>query len=322
MLHLKTKRPITRQLSFLCLMFLLFLASEVMAQQDAQYTQYMYNTVSVNPGYTGSRGHLSIAALHRSQWAGIDGAPVTQTLNVHSPIGYRGVGLGISIVNDKIGPTSETYFDADFSYTIHTSREGRLSFGLKASAHLMDIRFSKLNQDHTNPGGPDPTLQHDIDNKFSPNIGAGVYYRTDKFYGGLSVPRFLQTTHFDGAILSTAQEEMNFYLITGYVFDVNADVKFKPTLLSKVVMGAPLQLDFSGNFMFKEKFILGAGYRWDAAVSAMAGFQLSPQLLMGIAYDRETSQLGKAIFNQGSFEIVIRYDFISRLSNIKSPRFF
>ncbi len=311
-----------RQLPILCLLILLFMETEVIAQQDAQYTQYMYNTVSVNPAYTGSRGHLSIAALHRSQWAGVDGAPITQTLNVHSPIGYRGVGLGLSIVNDKIGPTSETYFDGDFSYTIHTSREGRLSFGLKASAHLLDIRFSELNQDNTNPGGPDPTLQHDIDNKFSPNIGAGVYYRTDKFYAGLSVPRFLQTTHFDGASLSTAQEQLNFYLITGYVFDMNANVKFKPTLLTKAVIGAPLQVDVSANFMFNDKFILGAGYRWDAAVSAMAAFHLNNKMLVGIAYDRETTKLGRAIFNQGSFEIIVRYDFFSRVSNLKSPRFF
>ena len=146
-------------------LFLLFVGARINAQQDAQYTQYMYNTVSVNPAYAGSRGHMSIAALHRSQWIGLDGAPQTQTLNLHSPIGYRGVGMGFSIVNDKIGPTSETNFDIDFSYTIYTSTEGRLSFGLKASAHLLDIRFSELNQ-----YAPDQTLEQDIDNRFSPNF--------------------------------------------------------------------------------------------------------------------------------------------------------
>ncbi len=197
----------------------LFYTSGLFSQQDAQYTQYMYNTVSVNPGYAGSRGHISIAALHRSQWVGLDGAPVTQTLNIHSPIGYRGVGLGMSIVNDKIGPTSETYFDIDFSYTVHTSTEGRLSFGLKGSAHLLDVRFSELNQDISN--GSDPSLQQNIDNRFSPNFGAGVYYRTNKFYAGLSVPRILQTSYFDESSLSTAKEQMNLYFITGYVFQLN-----------------------------------------------------------------------------------------------------
>ncbi|MBT8301702.1 MAG: type IX secretion system membrane protein PorP/SprF [Maribacter sp.] len=296
---------------------MLFFTNGLLAQQDAQYTQYMYNTVSVNPGYAGSRGHLSIAALHRSQWVGLDGAPITQTINLHSPVGQNGIGLGTSIVNDKIGPTSETYFDIDFSYTVHTSDEGRLSFGLKASAHLLDIRFSELNQYE-----PDQTLEQDIDNKFSPNFGAGIYYHTDKFYAGLSIPRFLQTSHFEESSLSTAQEQMNFYFITGYVFEMNPMLKFKPTVLTKVVEGAPLQIDLSANFMFNDKFILGAAYRWDAAFSGMVGFQLNESFLIGMAYDKEITELGNATFNNGSFEVILRYDFIKTKGYLKSPRFF
>jgi type IX secretion system PorP/SprF family membrane protein len=295
----------------------MFFTNDLLAQQDAQYTQYMYNTVSVNPAYTGSRGHLSVAALHRSQWVGLDGAPVTQTINFHSPVGYNGVGLGTSIVNDKIGPTSETYFDIDFSYTVQTSDVGRLSFGLKASAHLLDIRFSELNQ-----FAPDQTLEQDIDNKFSPNFGAGIYFRTDKFYAGLSVPRFLQTSHFEESSLSTAEEQMNFYFITGYVFEMNPLLKFKPTVLAKVVEGAPLQIDLSANFMLNDKFILGAAYRWDAAISGMVGFQLNESFLIGMAYDKETTDLGNAAFNDGSFEVILRYDFIQTKGSLKSPRFF
>ncbi len=294
----------------------------MVAQQDAQYTQYMYNTVSVNPGYAGSRGQLSVAALYRSQWVGLDGAPKTQTFNFHTPVGYRGTGMGLSIVNDQIGPTSETYFDVDFSYTIQLAAEKRLSFGLKGSIHLLDIRFSELNQDYTNPGGPDPTLQQDIQNKLSPNIGAGVYYHTENYYLGLSVPRFLETSHFDESSLSTAAEQLNFYFITGYVFDMTPLWKFKPSLLMKVVQGAPLQVDGSVNFMYNDKFILGAAYRWDAAVSGMAGFQISPEFLIGIAYDREVTELGQAVFNDGSFEVILRYDFIKVKDNLKSPRFF
>lgn len=296
----------------------LSMGGTVFAQQDAQYTQYMYNTVSVNPGYAGSRGNMSVAALHRSQWIGLDGAPTTQTLNLHSPIGYRGVGLGVSIVNDKIGPTSETYFDIDFSYTIYTSTEGRLSFGLKGSGHLLDIRFSELNQI-----APDTSLEQDVDNRFSPNFGAGIYYHTNKFYAGLSVPRILETVHFkDGPAPSTAKEQMNFYFITGYVWDLNPNLKFKPTLLSKLVQGAPLQVDLSANFMLSEKFILGAAYRWDAAFSGMFGFNISNKFLIGMAYDREVTELGRAVFNDGSFEVILRYDFISTKGNLKSPRFF
>ena len=296
---------------------IMFFTNDLIAQQDAQYTQYMYNTVSVNPAYTGSRGHLSVAALHRSQWVGLDGAPVTQTINLHSPVGYNGVGLGTSIVNDKIGPTSETYFDIDFSFTVQTSDVGKLSFGLKASAHLLDIRFSELNQ-----FAPDQTLEQDIDNKFSPNFGAGIYFHTDKFYAGLSVPRFLQTSHFDESSLSTAQEQKNFYFITGYVFEMNPLLKFKPTVLAKVVEGAPLQIDLSANFMMNDKFILGAAYRWDAAISGMVGFQINESFLIGMAYDKEITELGNATFNNGSFEVIFRYDFIKTKGYLKSPRFF
>lgn len=304
---------------FILFAVILFAAvQQVFAQQDAQYTQYMYNTVSVNPGYAGSRGHMSVAALHRSQWVGLDGAPTTQTLNIHSPIGYRGVGLGMSIVNDKIGPTSETYFDIDFSYTLHTSTEGRLSFGLKGTAHLLDVRFSELNQI-----APDTSLEQDIDNRFSPNFGAGVYYHTKKFYLGLSVPRILQTVHFkDGPAPSTAREQMNLYFITGYVWDLNPNLKFKPTLLTKLVQGAPLQVDISANFMISEKFILGGAYRLDAAFSGMLGFNISNKFLIGMAYDREITELGSAVFNDGSFEVILRYDFITTKGNLKSPRFF
>ncbi|QXP51877.1 type IX secretion system membrane protein PorP/SprF [Cellulophaga sp. HaHa_2_1] len=300
----------------LCLVGFLHTTS-ITAQQDAQYTQYMYNTVSVNPGYAGSRGHMSVGLLHRSQWLGLDGAPTTQTFNVHSPIGYRGVGLGLSIVNDKIGPTSETNFDVDFSYTIPVSTEAKISFGLKGSINLLDIRYSELNQ-----YAADQTLQQDISNRLSPNIGAGVYYHTEKFYAGLSVPRFLETSHFDESSLSTAKEQMNFYFITGYVWELNPNLKFKPALLTKLVQGAPLQVDASANFMINDKLILGAAYRWSAAVSGMVGFNVSEGFLLGIAYDRETTDLGNTSFNDGSFEIVLRYDFIKTKGNLKSPRFF
>ncbi|WP_291869657.1 type IX secretion system membrane protein PorP/SprF [Maribacter sp.] len=299
------------------IMVTLLFCSVLTAQQDAQYTQYMYNTVSVNPGYAGSRGQASVAALYRAQWLGLEGAPTTKTFNFHSPIGYRGVGLGLSAVKDDIGPTSETNFDIDFSYTIWTSKVARISFGLKASANLLDVRFSELNQFTT-----DISLQQNIDNRFSPNIGAGVYYHTDKFYLGLSVPRFLETNHFDESSLSTAKEQMNFYLITGYVWDLNPNLKFKPSLLTKMVQGAPLQVDLSANFMLNDKFIIGGAYRWDAAFSGMVGFNISNKFLIGLAYDREVTDLGNSSFNDGSFEVVFRYDFIHTKDHLKSPRFF
>ncbi|TMM53269.1 type IX secretion system membrane protein PorP/SprF [Maribacter algarum] len=292
----------------------------VMAQQDAQYTQYMYNTLAVNPAYAGSRGVLSLNALHRSQWVGLDGAPTTQTVNFNTPVSER-VGIGLSIVNDRIGngTNQDTYFDAVASYTVPTSKTGKLSFGIKAGGHALNIDFNRL-QNYNNEAN---TIGlSNIDKKFSPNFGAGIYYHTDKFYAGLSVPNFLKTEHFDNSTASLAEERMNFYLITGYVFEFNPNLKFKPAALLKAVSGAPLQIDLSANFMINNKFTLGAAYRWDAAISAMFGFQITDQFMLGLAYDKETTELGNTTFNDGSFEVLLRYEFRSKYKNVIAPRFF
>jgi type IX secretion system PorP/SprF family membrane protein len=290
------------------------------AQQDAQYTQYMYNTIAVNPAYAGSRGVLSINALHRSQWVGLDGAPTTQTLNFHTPTRGR-LGVGLSIVNDRIGngTNQDTYFDGVVSYTIPTSETGKLSFGIKAGGHLLNIDFSQL-QNYNNEASS--VGLGNIDKKFAPNFGAGIYYHTDHFYAGLSVPNFLKTEHFDTSSVSLAQERMNFYFITGYVFDLNPNLKFKPAALVKAVTGAPLQIDFSANFMINDKFTLGAAYRWDAALSALVGFQITDQFMLGLAYDREITELGSSSFNAGSFEILLRYELRAKYKNVIAPRFF
>ena len=297
----------------------------VSAQQDAQYTQYMYNTMSVNPAYAGSRGQLSVAALYRSQWVGLDGAPTSQTLNLHSPIRNSKLGYGISIVNDEIGNgvVQETFFDAVLSYTVDVSREGKLSFGLKAGGNLLNLDFQGLRNFDV-----EPVNQDNIENKFSPNVGVGVYYHTNSFYAGLSAPNLLETNHFDNSqqdsndVQFLSKERINFYFITGYVLDLNGNLKFKPAILTKVVGGAPLQVDLSASFLFNEKFSFGAAYRWDAAVSAMAGFQISEQLMLGLAYDRETTDLGGTQFNDGSFEVFLRYELVKAFRNLVSPRFF
>ena len=312
--------------SFLAPLLLVFIFLEsVSAQQDAQYTQYMFNTMSVNPAYAGSRGQLSIAALYRSQWVGLDGAPKSQTLNLHSPIRNSQLGYGISIVNDDIGDgvVQETYFDAVLSYTIDVSLEGKLSFGLKAGGNLLNLDFQGLRNFDVEPVSAD-----NIENKFSPNFGVGIYYHTNAFYAGLSAPNLLQTDHFDNnqtdanAVQFLSKERINFYLITGYVFDIGGNTKFKPAILAKVVGGAPLQLDFSGSFLFNDKFSIGAAYRWDAAVSAMFGFQISEQLMLGLAYDRETTDLGGTQFNDGSFEVFLRFELVKSFNRLVSPRFF
>jgi len=284
------------------------------AQQDAQFTQYMYNTINVNPAYAGSRGAMSIFALHRTQWIGLDGAPVTNAVSMNTPLNGTSLGLGVSLVNDKIGPTHENTISADLSYFINTSETFKLSFGIKATANLFDLDASRLNP----VDATDPSFQNY--NKFSPNIGAGLYLHSDKAYIGFSIPNFIETKRYDDNEVAIFKEKINYYLIAGYVFDVGNEVKFKPALLTKIVQGAPLQVDVSGNFMFNDKFVAGLSYRWSAALSAMVGFQVTDGLYIGYGYDKETTNLDN--YNSGSHEIFLRYELFSNVGKITTPRFF
>ena len=285
------------------------------AQQDAQYTQYMYNTINVNPAYAGSRGVMSIFGLHRTQWVGLDGAPTTNAFSINTPISNSNLGVGLSFVNDKIGPTNENTISADLSYTIRTSETYKLSFGVKGTANMFNLDPSKLNPQNSG----DPLLQ-DLNNDFSPNVGAGAYLHSDKLYLGVSVPNFFETKRYDDNDIAVYKERMNLYFIGGYVFDLTPSLKFKPAFLTKVVEGAPLQLDVSGNFLINEKFVLGAAWRWDAAVSAMAGFQITDGLFIGYGYDLETTKL--ANYNSGSHEVFLRFELFNKQEKIVSPRFF
>ncbi len=298
------------------IIFAMFLMGFVSySQQDAQYTQYMYNTINVNPAYAGSRGVMSVFGLHRTQWVGLDGAPVTNAFSINSPINNSNLGIGLSFVNDRIGPTVENTISADISYTIQTSESYKLSFGVKGTANLFNLDVNKLKIQNQN----DPLLQN-LNNNFSPNVGAGVYFHSDKSYLGLSVPNFFQTKRYDDNDIAVYKERMNLYLIGGYVFDLSSNLKFKPAFLTKVVEGAPLQLDLSGNFLINEKFVLGAAWRWSAAASLMAGFQVNDGLYIGYGYDLETTKL--ANYNSGSHEVFLRFELFKRQDRIVSPRFF
>ena len=293
---------------------LMFTAFVSFAQQDAQFTQYMYNTININPAYAGSRGALSMFALHRTQWVGLEGAPVTNTVSMNTPLNSSNLGLGISLINDKIGPTHENTFSADISYTVPTSETYKLSFGVKATANLFDLDESRL----TPAQAGDPSLQNY--NTFSPNIGAGVYLHSDKAYVGLSIPNFIETNRYDDNEVAIFKEKINYYLIAGYVFDFTDSIKFKPAFLSKMTEGAPLQIDVSGNFMINEKFVIGVAYRWSAAMSAMVGFQVSDGMYIGYGYDQETTNLEN--YNSGSHEIFLRYEIFKNNGKITTPRFF
>ncbi len=285
------------------------------AQQDAQFTQYMYNTININPAYAGSRGVMSIFGLHRTQWMGLDGAPTTNAFSLNTPLNDSNLGLGVSVVSDKIGPTSDNTLSADLSYTVPMNEDYKLSFGVKASGNIFNLDTNKLDPADAN----DPNLQN-FNNEISPNFGAGVYLHSDKFYLGLSVPNFLQDSKYNDNDVAVFQERMNYYLIGGYVFDLTPSVKFKPAFLTKMVTGAPLQVDASANFLFFDKLMLGAAYRWDAAISALAGFQITDGLFIGYSYDKETTELRR--YNSGSHEVYLRFELFNKVSKMVSPRFF
>lgn len=293
----------------------MFFSAVGFAQQDAQYTQYMYNTININPAYAGSRGALSVFGLYRTQWVGLDGAPETSSFSLNTPLQNSNLGLGVSLVNDKIGPTNENTFSADLSYTVPTSQTFKLSFGIKATANLFSLDVNKLTPEHQG----DPQFQ-DLNSKFLPNVGAGIYYHSDKAYIGLSVPNFIETNRYDDNDTAIFKDKINYYLIAGYVFDLDPYIKFKPAVLTKMVEGSPLQVDLSANFMFNDKFVAGLAYRWSAALSAMAGFQVTDGLFIGYSYDRETTRLNN--YNSGSHEIFLRFEFFNNYSRITSPRFF
>lgn len=310
--------------SYLTFILLILLGSfSGMAQQDPQYTQYMYNTQIVNPAYAGSRDALSFGLLYRTQWVGLEGAPQSATFTANTPIGaLDNMGLGISIVRDELGPAVESNVNIDYSYTINTSDDAEISFGLKAGLDLLDVDFTKLNIfDST-----DPRFQNNIDNRLQPQIGAGVYYNTDRFYAGLSVPNFLNTKHFDEGSLANieketiAAERLHYFLIAGYVFDLSDSVKFKPATLVKAVSGSPLQWDVSANFLINEKFTLGAAYRWSAALSGLVGFQASDEIFIGFGYDFQTTDLED--YSDGSYEIMLRFDVFNKPERVLTPRFF
>src|SRR6218665_666872 len=269
------------------------------AQQDPQYTQYMYNTMAVNPAYAGSTGTIEAALLYRSQWIGIDGAPETQSFSIHSPLRNEKIGLGLSIVNDKIGPSNELYFDGNFSYSLPLGYEKRLAFGLKAGARMLSIYSSKRRYYDKEV----VLLNQNINNQMKLAVGAGIYYYTDKWYVGLSVPSFIRNDYYDDVQESIDYDRLHYFLMGGYVFDLNPNLKFKPAFLVKAVSGAPLTADISANFMIQEKFVIGGAYRTDDSVSILAGFQIAPSFYLGYAFDYTVSQLNK--YNDGSHEIIL-----------------
>ena len=270
--------------------------------------------MSVNSAYTGQRKVLSYLGLYRTQWVGIDGAPKTLTFGIHSPLKNENLGMGISIVSDQLGPIREDYINLNFSYTIRLNRSTELSFGLKGGLHNLSSDFSRGNSFQNT----DVAFNENI-SLFSPTIGAGLYLHSTRSYLGLSAPNFLTTEHYNDYKESLASERLHLFLIGGYVFNIDNDIKLKPAFLIKAVSGSPLIADLSINAMFNNRFVFGLAYRWDASLSGLTGLQVNKTLFIGYAYDYNTSIGNK--YTGGTHEVLLRFE-LQQINKILSPRFF
>ena len=295
------------------IVFLVFIG--VQAQQDPQYTQYMYNMNVVNPAYAGSTEGVAIGALYRSQWVGLEGAPTTGTLTLHSPVG-KNVGLGLSLISDEVGPVSETNAYVDFSYTIPVGTGTKLAFGLKAGATFHDIGLAGLDLIDAN----DPFFSENI-NEVTPNIGAGLYfYKPSKFYISASMPNILNSVHLDANGFKIGSETQHFFGAAGYVFDLSENFKLKPHALAKVAFDAPVSFDVNLNLFMYDFVEVGVGYRLDDSFSGMVNFLVAPNLRIGYAYDSIQSQLD--VVTNSSHEIFINFDINLPRKVSRSPRYF
>ncbi len=306
----------TKNLSIIILFLLmvLFPLAKTNAQQDPQYTQYMYNMNVVNPAYAGSKESLSITALYRNQWSGLEGNPVTFTFSAHSPI-HDKMGLGLSAIKDELGPVKETNVYADFSYTLQLRSSVYIALGLKAGATFHDVGLSTLELQDPN----DPFFSENINNTY-PNIGAGIYLYGETFYFGLSVPNMLKSVHLDENGIKYGSETNHYFTTAGYVFTLSENFKLKPSVMVKSAFNAPVSYDANLNALFYDKFELGGSYRLDDSFSGLVGFQITPNIRVGYAYDHVTSDL-KTV-GPASHEVIINFNLFLRPIRVITPRFF
>lgn len=291
------------------------------AQQDPIFSQYMFNTLAINPGYAGSRDALNATIIHRSQWANIDGAPRTQTFTMHSPIKEANVGAGFSVINDRIGPVNQTGVYFDVAYKLQVTDVGFLSLGLKAGANLFSASLGTLAT--SDDSQSDIAFSQNITNEILPNVGFGFYYSTPKYYFGASAPKLLQNDielKDGGQTTRISNENRHYFVIAGAVFDVNRDIKFKPTLLTRMVANSPISFDITSNFIFYDRLTLGLLYRYDASFGGIAQYLINDQLRIGYAYDYQTGDLGRVV--GGAHEVMLSYDFVFSRRNVRTPRYF
>lgn len=299
----------------LCL--LLFASTATFAQQDALFNQYMFNKLVINPAYAGSRKVMTFDLLDRYQWVGIDGAPRTITLSGHTPLRNPHVGLGFYIYSDIYGPTSNQGFMGTYAYRIRLEN-GSLAFGLQLGFSYISIDWDKFIVEN-----PDIKLQGQKKNKISPDGSFGIFYSTNRFYGGLSSTQLLQKEYgmtIKNGLSSYSKLMRHFYAMAGYAFPLSDNVVFRPSTLIKYVNFAPLQIDLDASFLFNNVFWIGAGYRSKETVILLTEFNIGQSLRIGYSYDIWLNDFMR--INKGSHEIHIGYDIDLLNGRIYSPRYF
>lgn len=296
------------------------------AQQDPMYTQYMFNTQTINPAYAGSWESLSFMVLARQQWAGMEGAPQTYTFSMQAPLKNERVALGLNVISDKVGLEKRFYMFGDYSYLLPINDKGlKLRLGLKGGFTNYSNNLTEYQTNAPGSGIIDPAFQGEIDGKFVPNFGIGGFLYNKRYYVGLSIPKIL-SPDFDNNYnnLSVNADIQHYFLLAGLVFDLNENVKFKPTMLTKATFsseyGAPVQLDLTANFLIKEKFWLGATYRTGDSFGFIAQFIVDKKLRIGYSYDYSTTNLNN--FQNGSHEVMISYEMRFLKEMFASPRYF
>ena len=296
---------------------ILFIGVFAFAQQDPHYTQYMYNMSVMNPAYAGSKENLSLGLLYRKQWVEIEDAPTTTTFFGHAPVG-KNVGMGLSVISDKIGPVEENNIYADFSYTLNLGGEHKLAFGLKTGLTLHKVSlFDDVYP--TLPDPNDPAFSENTSNSYF-NIGSGLFYYTNKYYLGFSIPNLMKSKHLDFNGREFGSEVSHYFVTGGYVFDINDNVKFKPFFMMKSAFEAPTSWDLSANFLFNEKFKIGGTYRLEDSFGAMVNYAITPNIKLGYAYDHIVSDLN--VTTPSSHEIILLFDLNFPKKVSSSPRFF
>jgi len=281
-----------------------FINFEVTAQQLPQFSQYMFNTIAINPAYAGTRENITISLMNRNQWVGVNGAPVTSTLAVDTSIPGSKIGLGLSMINDQLGFENTTFLFADMSYTIRLNHEYILSLGVKAGASV----YSLDDEIYLDPSASTDTFLDRVNTNWKPNFGMGIYLRNedDNWFLGVSSPRLIEYNNI-ASDQFLAIERSSYYLHGGLMLKFNPKLTLKPTFQLKYVNGAPVSIDATANFLLNENLWLGASYRFGDAIGGYINFKLWEELNVGYTYEFITSSIGP--YTSGSHEIFLSFRF-------------